>query len=160
MLEKVLFQSNEVNIRVCTSRKKVVFSLLLIKIIGKLDRNIDWLSIDTWSAKSKSNWNEFLNLLVIIILQNILLFLISHDWRIRCNICNEMITSPYILPTIEISYIISVLSDITNNLLNGMEGFHIDLQMNHRQWISYLGFVFEKKNSCTWDEEKPNAGGT
>ena len=40
-----------------------------------------------------------------------------------------------------------------------MEGFHKDLQMNHHQWISYLGFVFEK-NSCTWDEEKPNAGGT
>jgi len=41
-----------------------------------------------------------------------------------------------------------------------MEGFHKDLQMKHHQWISYLGFVFEKKNSCTWDEEKPNAGGT
>ena len=159
MLEKVLFQSNEVNIRVCTSRKKVVFSLLLIKIIGKLDRNIDWLSIDTWSAKSKSNWNEFLNLLVIIILQNILLFLIPHDWRIRCNICNEMIPSPYILHTIEISYIISVLSDIKNDLLSETEGFHIDLYMNHRQWRLYWGFVL-LKSSCTWDEEKPNAGGT
>ena len=160
MLEKVLFQSNEVNIRVCTSRKKVVFSLLLIKIIGKLDRNIDWLSIDTWSAKSKSNWNEFLNLLVIIILQNILFFLISHDWRIRCNICNEMITSPYILPTIEISYIISVLSDITKQSIKWNGGFSCR-STNESSPVNILfGICIWKKNSCTWDEEKPLAGGT
>jgi len=44
-----------------------------------------------------------------------------------------MIPSPYILHTIEISYIISVLSDIKNDLLSETEGFHIDLYMNHRQ---------------------------